>query len=223
MKRMIILLVVCLTGLNIFNRVVLGTQEKTGVSTSLFRLKQNDRYGYIDKTGRVVIKPQFEKADDLSEGLDGVRVDSKWGYIDNLGEIVINPQFHDAGPFTDGLARDRLYGEEELKEGFIDKTGKVVIQPTFGYANNFSNGIAEVGMWQNSGYIDKNGQLINSGQLIWAESVKEASKPPSAVPFERPPAVSKRVAPKFPEIARKAGLEGEVWVYGSTKRASQEG
>ena len=176
-------------------------------------VKKNGKWGYSDKAGQLIIALQFDDAGEFDEGLAPVQIGYLWGYIDNLGKIVINPQFYDAGPFTDGLARARLYGDEELKDGFVDKAGKVVIQPTFNYANNFFNGIAEVGMGQNSCYIDKNGQLIKCGQLIWAESAKEASKPPSAqVPFERPPKVIKRAAAQYPELARRAGLEGKIWV-----------
>ena len=44
--------------------------------------KIKDKWGYIDKAGGIVIKPQFTWACDYSEGLALVRIDGKYGYID---------------------------------------------------------------------------------------------------------------------------------------------
>jgi protein TonB len=41
---------------------------------------------------------------------------------------------------------------------------------------------------------------------------EEEAPPPDFVPFEKEPQVIKRVEPVYPELARKAGLEGTVWV-----------
>jgi len=111
MKRIISLLVFCLTGLNISNRMASGTQETTAVSTSLFLIKQNDKYGYIDKTGRIVIAPQFQKADNFSNEFANVQVDGKWGYIDKSGKIVIRPQFDEAKAFNEALAGVKVDGK----------------------------------------------------------------------------------------------------------------
>jgi protein TonB len=42
--------------------------------------------------------------------------------------------------------------------------------------------------------------------------IEEDGPPPDFVPFEKPPAVIKRVEPVYPELARKAGIEGRVIV-----------
>ena len=65
------------------------------------------KYGFIDKSGKVVIEPQFDDADLFSEGLVLVEKDGKWGFIDKSGKVVIEPQFDDAEPFSEGLAKVR--------------------------------------------------------------------------------------------------------------------
>ncbi len=40
-------------------------------SSGLFPISQNDKYGYIDRTGKITIKPQFDWAGAFSEGLAG--------------------------------------------------------------------------------------------------------------------------------------------------------
>jgi len=63
------------------------------------------KYGYIDKTGKVVIEPQFfDEAWDFYEGLAMVKVGDKWGYIDKAGRMVVESKFDEAGIFSEGLA-----------------------------------------------------------------------------------------------------------------------
>ncbi|GAH30691.1 unnamed protein product, partial [marine sediment metagenome] len=80
------------------------------------------KWGYIDKTGKWVITPQFQWAGSFSEGLAAVRIEGKWGwgYIDKTGKWVIEPQFNMASRFSEGLAVVKSEG----KKGYIDKTGK---------------------------------------------------------------------------------------------------
>lgn len=47
--------------------------------------------GYIDKTGRFVIKPQFKSAEPFSGGLARVGDGEKFGYIDKTGKYIWNP------------------------------------------------------------------------------------------------------------------------------------
>ena len=62
------------------------------------------RFGFVDKSGKIAINPQFDAAGRFSEGLAEVSVGKQSGYVDKLGKLVINPQFDVAATFTDGLA-----------------------------------------------------------------------------------------------------------------------
>lgn len=87
------------------------------------------KWGYVDKTGKYSINPQFDYASDFADnGLACVGTGGKYGYIDKTGSYVINPQFDAASNFTDsGSARVKT-GD---KYGYIDKTGKYVVNPQF--------------------------------------------------------------------------------------------
>src|SRR5262249_49255806 len=61
-------------------------------------------WGFIDKTGSLVIPPRFESALSFSEGLAGVLLDGKWGFFDKTGTLVIENQFDWVERFSEGVA-----------------------------------------------------------------------------------------------------------------------
>jgi len=90
-----------------------------------------NKLGFMDKTGKVVIEPQFRETSGFSEGLAAVKIIGSeghyvWGYIDRAGRFAVEPQFSQAQPFAGGLAR---VATADGKEQLIDGTGKVIWQP----------------------------------------------------------------------------------------------
>jgi hypothetical protein len=87
-----------------------------------------EKWGFLDKTGKIAINPQFSSAGSFSEGKCPVSFDNeRWGYIDKEGHVLINPQFDFAEQFNDGLAIVR----SGRNCGVVDKNGKFVINPQF--------------------------------------------------------------------------------------------
>jgi hypothetical protein len=100
------------------------------------------KWGYIDRTGIVVIKPQFYWAEEFSEGLAAFEsAEGLYGYIDETGRVVIEPKLERWSPFSEGLAAVAI---NNMEWGYIDKTGKWVIEPRYFYANPFKDGFASV-------------------------------------------------------------------------------
>ena len=95
------------------------------------RLDENSTYtvakkfGYIDRTGRMVIPPQWEYASPFVNGLAPVSACDRASFIDKTGKVVLKTQFHDASPFYGALAR--VYLGAQI--GYIDKTGKTIWEP----------------------------------------------------------------------------------------------
>lgn len=133
-------------------------QEKTKKFESqylinLIPFQQYGKYGYRDTTGKILINPQFDIAEEFSEGLAAIMINRNWGYIDTMGKIVIKPDYDSAGPFIDGLAQVKI----KQKYGFIEKTGKLVINQ-LDNAYPFSENLAAVKVGDKWGYINKNGE-----------------------------------------------------------------
>jgi WG containing repeat len=48
----------------------------------------NDKWGFIDKSGKLVIPAQFDNVDYFREGFAKVEINNKWAYIDKSGKII---------------------------------------------------------------------------------------------------------------------------------------
>lgn len=124
---------------------------------------KDGRYGYMDKTGAVVLKPIYKNAMSFSQGLAPVLfADSGlWGYINKKGEVVIKAAYVSAGGFSEGLAVVSMgknsYDKDNVT-GVIDKTGKVVIPFEKRRIDQFKNGKAIAESNYISHYIYKNGK-----------------------------------------------------------------
>ena len=88
----------------------------------LAAVRIDGKFGYIDKSGELVIPAKYNRAWKFSEGLGKVLLNNKFGFIDKDGSFVIMPQFDMAWDFIDVLAQVKIDG----KFGFIDKTGILV-------------------------------------------------------------------------------------------------
>lgn len=99
------------------------------------------KYGYLDRTGKIVIEPQFEYAEPFFEGRAFVEFNGKPAFTDMGGNIVAIPNCKPfAMAFSDGL---RLVKATD-KFGYFDKSGKMAIPPAFDDAGSFSEGMAAV-------------------------------------------------------------------------------
>lgn len=95
-----------------------------------FKSQTTGKWGFIDKTGKIVIPAHYESVDKFCEGLAAVRFSAtdaqspKWGYIDRTGNVVIQPTFEkQPGAFSEGLA---VVTKRNDKQVLMDKTGAIV-------------------------------------------------------------------------------------------------
>ena len=98
-------------------------------------LKVNGRWGFIDKTGNLLIRSQYlnrlsgppwkpvSPLIEFHEGLAVVGTETSNAYINRRGEIIIAPAFLWYGSFAGGLA-SVFDGRQTV--GYIDKQGKYV-------------------------------------------------------------------------------------------------
>lgn len=86
---------------------------------------ENGGYGFIDISGNLITKAQYEQVGDFKEGMAKVKFQGKWGYIDKTGKEVIYPQFTSAYDFSEGLAAVSKFVNYHYTEyGFINNKGE---------------------------------------------------------------------------------------------------
>lgn len=139
--------------------------------------KINPKFGFINKTGKIVIELKYDVARDFSEGLaivglgDFQKGETKYGFIDKTGKVVIELQYNSVRSFSEGLAV-ATFSEgiwpalKNVKNSFIDKTGIKVFELPYELVGNFKNGLAKVGQggykdgYYKYGFINKSGVLV---------------------------------------------------------------
>ena len=130
----------------------------------LVAVKSGEKWGFIDKTGKFAVNPQFDYAYGFADnGLAAVQSGDKWGYIDNTGKFVINPQFDDAETFSENVARVKL-GD---LYGLIDKTGSYVVNPSYPMLGEAVSGglICFANDDKKVGYLDATGKEVIPAQF----------------------------------------------------------
>jgi len=108
-----------------------------------FQIRRGKKWGYMDKTGKVIIEPQFDAEGDFFHGLAPVLKGKKWGYINEKGQESIPFRFDYALDFT-GEVAPVLVGR---KWGYIDLDGRWVVAPKFQAAGEMFEGSARVLFW----------------------------------------------------------------------------
>lgn len=124
-----------------------------------FVVKNDDKYGFINKSGVEVIPLIYDKvAFNITEDLIAVQQKHKWGFINRNNEIIIPFEYDEAYPFFDGIAyvkQGNLYIGIDTKNRTKVKFGSERTEFPF-----YSNNLTLVKKENKYGYIDKKGKVI---------------------------------------------------------------
>ena len=155
--------------------------EAKDFSEGLAAVLVDDRWGYIDKEGNMVIEPQFgsllNPVGNFSNGLaavrfvegDGLRTTSHWGFIDRSGNIVVELQYADAIGFSDGVGAVRSH-EGRRNWYLIDTNGTRIsgsIDLNLGWINSISEGRVRFSNGWYDGFMDTAGNIIVEPQFSY--------------------------------------------------------
>lgn len=135
----------------------------------LAAVKLQEKWGFINEKGEVVIPLKYDWIFEFSEGFSAVRIDNKWGFIDQSGKKVIALKYDDAKDFSEGLAFVKL----NEKWGVIDKTGKEITAFKYDGARDFINGLAFVQLNGKWGFVDKSGKELTAFKYDEAKDFSE--------------------------------------------------
>lgn len=144
--------------------------EREGIK--YFQYMENEKTGFRDLDGKIVIRAIYESAEMFSEGFSAVQVGEKWGLIDENGKYIIEPKFEYLGSVHSGLASYRAND----KYGFIDIKGQEKIKPQFDWVDEFAEGVCVVRNDNGKLGSGKNGYIDTTGKLIIDFKFKYAGK-----------------------------------------------
>jgi hypothetical protein len=147
----------------------------------------DQKYGYVDTMGKIVVAPVYDAATQFHKGRGVVCHNTLWGCVDKTGKEVIALKYRVLYNFaenglacfaeesvpgvTNATADDAVlevsdqngdyYQYRENQYGYVDTMGQVVIAARFHYADNFYEGLAKVTDNANMiGYIDASGKYV---------------------------------------------------------------
>ncbi|BEG99210.1 hypothetical protein BSYN_14750 [Bacteroides sedimenti] len=147
--------------------LLLQSCSKKEIQFGLYPVKSGDKWGYVDKTGKYIINPQFEYADFFSNGLavvgiKGENEELKFGYIDEDGKYVINPQYKSALRFKEDIAWVVKDGSAPTainskgQESFELKDAELV----YSYSEGLALFVVEKDGLFKGGFVDVNGKIV---------------------------------------------------------------
>lgn len=153
------------------NTIKVYSNNSVDEKSQLLPFEENDKWGYKDMDGNVVIENIYYSAGEFNDGLAMVSKspgpNRLCGYIDEKGTEIIPCQYYMAYDFNEGVACVSL--AEHTDEGrftYIDKSGKQIFDKEFAWAGSFYDGYALVlkegailsPVPKKYSYIDKSGE-----------------------------------------------------------------
>ena len=144
-----------------------------GEGEGLAIIKNNRKYGMVDKNGNLVIANRYDSLRPFSEGLAAMKINDKWGFIDKMEILVVQPQFESVSDFYNEQSRIVQSG----KVGVINQKGEVIIKPTYDDIVLTSEGLYLVEINNKFGLLNRSGaaivhprydalKLIDNGDMI---------------------------------------------------------
>jgi|AGTN01.1.fsa_nt_gi hypothetical protein len=130
-------------------------QDALPFSENMAAVKDNERFGFINLDGEIVVPCVYDDAEPFAEGMAAVCTSERWGFVNSEGELKIEPQFDLVMYFSEGLAAVVL----NEKVGYVNKDGCFIIEPAYQEAARFSCGVALV---NDCDYVDCNGEVVFS-------------------------------------------------------------
>ena len=101
----------------------------------MYPVKVGGKWGYIDKSGKVIVEPQYDNAYGSCQNYAVVKKDSNYLLVNSKGEDISKGRQFSAGYINDNSLISAFDNRKLF--GYVDSSGKVVIPFQFDYAGNF--------------------------------------------------------------------------------------
>jgi hypothetical protein len=144
-----------------------------GFSNGWARLKSEGRWTFIDRTGAIVLEPEYLEMEPFREerALFKANDGGLYGFIDRAGQVVTRASYLEARSFAGGMAAVATGDPTDWRSkrwGFVDATGAEVIAPAFVRTTDFhgDNPIASAAVYPEGSSVTLHGIIDRRGAWI---------------------------------------------------------
>ena len=134
------------------------------------QIKRNDKYGYIDYSGKTIIPCIFDHGLFFMGKYAIVQNNSKYGVIDRKGNFVVSPKYNKIDRIVDSYVF--VLGDNN-KNGVVDVFGNQIIPFEYSSIRYAGNSIFIVGIIDKSGRM-RYGFIHANGSVIWGIELENA-------------------------------------------------
>jgi hypothetical protein len=147
-------------------------------SEGLAAVKIKGNWGYIDRTGKMIIAPEYWKVTPFQQGIALVAVMEMKGSVGHSTDYLIDRNGTKikqlpatSGKLSEGLIPFGTWDKAKEKGlyGYMDTRGEIAIQPQFDNALPFRKGLAQVWIHEVNVYVKHgvNAYVDRQGQPVW--------------------------------------------------------
>jgi hypothetical protein len=152
----------------------INAEEGLPVSEGLMPVIVNEKMGYADRTGAIVVKAEYDEAYAFLDGAAIVTKDEKKAFIDKTGKEILKVP---AGiEDVMGFFGDVAIVSKDGKSGLMNKTGKITVEPKFD-SIFFDNGVLTALEGEKWGIIDATGTFVAKPEFDVIESFASGLAP----------------------------------------------
>lgn len=135
-------------------------------------IKKDDRYGFVDRKGKLRIANRYDSIGEFHEGLAAVKLIGRWGFVNTSDRITINPNYDRCGYFQNDLA----VVSRNNKFGLINKNGQPVLALRYDRITRLPDNKFMLEADDRFGLADANGAVLveprfNSLKLLGASTL----------------------------------------------------
>ena len=106
------------------------------LSEGLLGICRDDKFGFVDARGSLVIVNRYDSVADFHEGLAPVKLIGKWGFLNQQDQLVIQPNYESVSSFCKGYSIVKRNG----KTGVINTIGKPVLDVKYESIQRLADG-----------------------------------------------------------------------------------
>ncbi len=176
----VILAAIVIGAIAVYNAFFKKDDVQNLFNENLLCVKDGDQWGYVNKSGKYVIKAKYDKAYNFTENgiariaqFDEDELAYRYGYINKKGDAVVKAKYADARDFSEcGLAAVK---NEDGEWGAIDKNGEVVINIKYAGIQIYDSGVIIVRNSKDKMFlVDKKGEEIGEkyDSISWYEEAE---------------------------------------------------